>query len=52
MKYLFAIYGLNLKRSHPVRGAWVEISSPEELGRFWASHPVRGAWVEMTSVDC
>ena len=38
------------KRSHPVRGAWIEIIS-DLVSRIEAleSHPVRGAWIEILS---
>ena len=50
MKYPLKVRGVNLIRSLPVRGAWVEI-----CGLGWGlrplpvSLPVRGAWVEMQS---
>ena len=35
-------------RSHPIRGAWIEITTslacPQRLDR---SHPIRGAWIEI-----
>ena len=35
--------------SLPVRGAWIEISSPDWPGRVGpGSLPVRGAWIEIT----
>ena len=34
-------------RSHPVRGAWIEMMVWEVLYPRLSSHPVRGAWVEM-----
>ena len=34
--------------SHPVRGAWIEISiSVLVIGFILRSHPVRGAWIEI-----
>ena len=34
--------------SHPVRGAWIEISDKTKLnGIETGSHPVRGAWIEI-----
>ena len=33
--------------SLPVRGAWIEISSPINLSSRSLSLPVRGAWIEM-----
>ena len=41
-------YNITGKLSHPVRGAWIEISTGIN-GTFesaW-SHPVRGAWIEI-----
>ena len=35
--------------SHPVRGAWIEISRCSAAYIQSASHPVRGAWIEMGS---
>ena len=35
-------------KSHPVRGAWIEICSVSISIRLaFASHPVRGAWIEI-----
>ena len=34
-------------RSHPVRGAWIEIQMRMQMGLAEMSHPVRGAWIEM-----
>ena len=34
-------------RSHPVRGAWIEIGFFSGAGFSSVSHPVRGAWIEM-----
>ena len=37
-------------KSHPVRGAWIEISKRKENNKMGIkSHPVRGAWIEMLS---
>ena len=33
--------------SHPVRGAWIEISEGLEAEKVPKSHPVRGAWIEI-----
>ena len=34
-------------RSHPVRGAWIEIFLKVSVLCVIASHPVRGAWIEI-----
>ena len=34
--------------SHPVRGAWIEISLSMSTASDSTSHPVRGAWIEIT----
>ena len=35
-------------RSHPVRGAWIEIVNEKGVIEVEkGSHPVRGAWIEM-----
>ena len=36
-----------IETSHPVRGAWIEISTSSGIMRFFRSHPVRGAWIEI-----
>ena len=33
--------------SHPVRGAWIEISLNDIEYHYFPSHPVRGAWIEI-----
>ena len=35
------------QKSHPVRGAWIEIREAYPGGMFCLSHPVRGAWIEI-----
>ena len=35
--------------SHPVRGAWIEISNVNPCSINPSSHPVRGAWIEIIS---
>ena len=38
--------------SHPVRGAWIEISMGVNIDNLTSgSHPVRGAWIEIESVE-
>ena len=34
-------------KSHPVRGAWIEIKNEAILDEIKPSHPVRGAWIEI-----
>ena len=34
-------------RSHPVRGAWIEIWYYNVKKEIDKSHPVRGAWIEI-----
>ena len=34
-------------RSHPSRGAWIEISEPCKEVSCTSSHPSRGAWIEI-----
>ena len=34
-------------KSHPVRGAWIEIQAPVANVVGLPSHPVRGAWIEI-----
>ena len=36
-----------LKRSHPVRGAWIEMPQCYKWHFVLESHPVRGAWIEI-----
>ena len=33
--------------SHPVRGAWIEITWTKTPLPLMLSHPVRGAWIEI-----
>ena len=35
-------------RSHPVRGAWIEIVKAQIDWLKQRSHPVRGAWIEIS----
>ena len=36
------------EKSHPVRGAWIEIRNEvQRMATEEASHPVRGAWIEI-----
>ena len=39
------------KQSHPVRGAWIEMTMAQknEVAKT-KSHPVRGAWIEIRSL--
>ena len=38
-------------RSHPARGAWIEIPCPVKDTSATRSHPARGAWIEMLLAD-
>ena len=37
--------------SHPVRGAWIEISTYDSYQMYLLSHPVRGAWIEIRRIS-
>ena len=37
--------------SHPVRGAWIEMSDFLFQFREVQSHPVRGAWIEILKIS-
>ena len=47
MKFLWEHSDTIVNRSHPVRGAWIEIRNFYKCVYRWASHPVRGAWIEI-----
>ena len=49
MKLCIAWRATAAKVSLPVRGAWVEISSPNASLEIHLSLPVRGAWVEIAT---
>ena len=50
MKWIFEVYAKLLRKSLPVRGAWIEmVSMPRIRSSFW-SLPVRGAWIEMVNI--
>ena len=34
-------------KSHPARGAWIEILQSRTKWQILASHPARGAWIEI-----
>ncbi len=36
------------KKSHPVRGAWIEMRNIYSTPVPKKSHPVRGAWIEIS----
>ena len=42
-------FGLE-KRSHPARGAWIEIAMISTPRRMPVSHPARGAWIEIIMI--
>ena len=52
MKYLGHIRPHKINKSHPVRGAWIEMVLLEQLAIDLESHPVRGAWIEMPCSHC
>ena len=37
-------------RSHPARGAWIEMRVDRTLVEVNESHPARGAWIEIVHV--
>ena len=39
--------GCRIARSHPSRGAWIEIVSNQMFADLYVSHPSRGAWIEI-----
>ena len=48
MKYCDAARPGNYRRSHPARGAWIEILHDAHMGNAeHRSHPARGAWIEI-----
>ena len=47
MKYSFLLESAALGKSHPARGAWIEIICRYSLGMPVRSHPARGAWIEI-----
>ena len=47
MKYVFFVALFALDKSHPARGAWIEMSMIlANCAVIW-SHPARGAWIEI-----
>ena len=44
VKEIYSCFG----RSHPSRGAWIEIKRINVNPKIYRSHPSRGAWIEMT----
>ena len=51
MKYFGGETVGNYIRSHPTRGAWIEIHWRYQASTVMApSHPTRGAWIEMALV--
>ena len=48
MKFEIINARYNDKKSHPTRGAWIEILHLQQTVRNDAgSHPTRGAWIEI-----
>ena len=39
-----------LLRSHPARGAWIEIAERGNESAAAKSHPARGAWIEISTI--
>ena len=51
MKYVDIYCVVCADKSHPVRGAWIEILVKDKYYTDTStSHPVRGAWIEMYTV--
>ncbi len=48
LKYGLIEGDINLTRSHPTRGAWIEIIEIFLLSNELKSHPTRGAWIEIS----
>ena len=49
MKFPLWVLGGRQNRSHPSRGAWIEIPTQNVFAdRYAASHPSRGAWIEIS----
>ena len=49
MKFPFHQHGVPRRRSHPARGAWIEMATSAQTAQTAASHPARGAWIEMAA---
>ena len=47
MKYADGELSWTADRSHPARGAWIEIVWLFTMPPDNASHPARGAWIEI-----
>ena len=47
LKYRLEMRSLIWDKSHPARGAWIEIQNAGAILGLYASHPARGAWIEM-----
>ena len=53
MKLLWDSLNIQDMKSHPARGAWIEITVPMRVFACrQESHPARGAWIEMRSSCC
>ena len=53
LKYLSPLWLSNSARSHPARGAWIEILRRNFGHAVLESHPARGAWIEIdTPILC
>ena len=47
MKCKVDLLEISIVKSHPPRGAWIEITMPDSSCARVRSHPPRGAWIEM-----
>ena len=50
MKFFVLYFFCAVFRSHPARGAWIEMEMRNPKRRRSMSHPARGAWIEMADV--
>ena len=49
MKCKRAYYFRYVEKSHPARGAWIEMALTTNMLAEIRSHPARGAWIEITN---
>ena len=47
LKSLSGLGTVDGAKSHPTRGAWIEISHDRGETEVYQSHPTRGAWIEI-----
>ena len=50
MKSPFRPPRASVDKSHPVRGAWIEMPAELTGDEVKRSHPVRGAWIEIKAL--